>query len=67
MLSPAGRCGRCARSIFTLMIGLYGIAFWLPTIVKAFGMKGYLRVGLITAIPLWGSGDRDDFSKQSFG
>ena len=36
---------------FTLMIGLYGIAFWLPTIVKAFGLKGYLRVGLITAIP----------------
>ena len=36
---------------FTLMIGLYGIAFWLPTIVKEFGVKGYLRVGLITAIP----------------
>ena len=36
---------------FTLMIGLYGIAFWLPTIVKAFGMKGYLGVGFITAIP----------------
>jgi MFS family permease len=36
---------------FTLMIGLYGIAFWLPTIVRAFGLKGYLRVGLITAIP----------------
>ena len=36
---------------FTLMIGLYGIAFWLPTIVKAFGLKGYLQVGLITAIP----------------
>jgi len=36
---------------FTLMIGLYGIAFWLPTIVKAFGIKGYLGVGLITAIP----------------
>lgn len=36
---------------FTLMIGLYGIAFWLPTIVKAFGIKGYFRVGLITAIP----------------
>jgi len=33
------------------MIGLYGIAFWLPTIVKAFGVKGYLDVGLITAIP----------------
>lgn len=36
---------------FTLMIGLYGIAFWLPTIVKAFGIKGYIGVGLISAIP----------------
>ena len=36
---------------FTLMIGLYGIAFWLPTIVKAFGVKGYFNVGLITAVP----------------
>jgi MFS family permease len=36
---------------FTLMIGLYGIAFWLPTTVKAFGIKGFLGVGLITAIP----------------
>ncbi len=36
---------------FTLMIGLYGIAFWLPTIIKALGLKGYLGVGLITAIP----------------
>jgi MFS family permease len=38
---------------FTLMIGLYGIAFWLPTIVKAFGTQGYWSVGLISAIP-WG-------------
>lgn len=36
---------------FTLMIGLYGISFWLPTIVKSFGVEGYLSVGLITAIP----------------
>ena len=36
---------------FTLMIGLYSITFWLPTIVKAFGINGYLEVGLITAIP----------------
>jgi len=36
---------------FTLMIGLYGISFWLPTIVKGFGVKGYLNTGLITAIP----------------
>jgi MFS family permease len=36
---------------FTLMIGLYGIAFWLPTIVKAFGVQGYIEVGLLSAIP----------------
>ena len=36
---------------FTLMVGLYGIAFWLPTIVKAFGIKGYFGVGLISAVP----------------
>ncbi|HOC57841.1 MAG TPA: MFS transporter [Verrucomicrobiota bacterium] len=36
---------------FTLMIGLYGISFWLPSIVKAMGVQGYLNVGLITAIP----------------
>jgi len=36
---------------FTLMIGLYGIAFWLPTIISAFGVKGYLNVGLLSAIP----------------
>ncbi len=53
-LSDAFRSGKvwalCAI-YFTLMIGLYGISFWLPTIVKAFGVKGYFQVGLITAIP----------------
>jgi len=38
-------------SYFTLTIGLYGITFWLPTIVEAFGMTDYLEVGLVTAIP----------------
>jgi MFS family permease len=38
---------------FTLMIGLYGIAFWLPTIVKALGVQGYWNIGLLSAIP-WG-------------
>jgi MFS family permease len=36
---------------FTLMIGVYGIFFWLPTIIKAFGLKGYSAVGWISAIP----------------
>ncbi len=50
----AFKCGKvyalCAI-YFTLMIGLYGITFWLPTIVRAFGVKGYLNTGLVTAIP----------------
>ena len=47
----SGKVWMLCAIYFTLMIGLYGIAFWLPTIVKAFGIEGYLRVGLITAIP----------------
>ncbi|MHB8215196.1 MAG: MFS transporter [Candidatus Sulfotelmatobacter sp.] len=47
----SGKVWALCAIYFTLMIGLYGIAFWLPTIVKAFGLKGYLQVGLITAIP----------------
>jgi len=53
-LSDAFRSGKVwvlSAIYFTLMIGLYGIAFWLPTIIKAFGLKTYLGVGLITAIP----------------
>lgn len=33
------------------MIGLYGVTFWLPTIIKAFGIEDYFQVGLISAIP----------------
>jgi MFS family permease len=35
----------------TTVIGIYGIAFWLPTIVKGFGVQGYWSVGLLSAIP----------------
>lgn len=47
----SGKVWTLCAIYFTLMIGLYGIAFWLPTIVNTFGVKGYLSVGLITAIP----------------
>jgi len=53
-LSDAFKSGKVwvlSAIYFTLTIGLYGIAFWLPTIIKAFGIKSYLGVGLITAIP----------------
>ena len=47
----SGRVYALCVIYFSLMIGLYGISFWLPSIVKAMGVKGYLEVGLITAIP----------------
>jgi len=47
----SGRIYALCAIYFTLMIGLYGISFWLPTIVKAFSVNGYFGVGLITAIP----------------
>ncbi len=53
-LSHAFKSGRVyllSAIYFTLMVGLYGIAFWLPTLIKAFGVKGYLNVGLLAAIP----------------
>jgi MFS family permease len=36
---------------FTLMAGLYGVTFWLPTFVAATGVKGNTNIGLIAAIP----------------
>jgi MFS family permease len=47
----SGRVYALCFIYFTLMIGLYGISFWLPSIVEAMGVKGYLNVGLVTAIP----------------
>jgi len=47
----SGRVYALCAIYFTLMIGLYGISFWLPSLVKGMGVRGYLNVGLITAIP----------------
>jgi MFS family permease len=47
----SGRVYALCAIYFTLMIGLYGISFWLPSLVKAMGVNGYLNVGLVTAIP----------------
>lgn len=47
----SGRVWALCAIYFALMIGLYGISFWLPTIVEALGVRGYCRVGWVTAIP----------------
>jgi len=36
---------------FCTMMGLYGLSFWLPQIIKDLGWSGPLRIGLISAIP----------------
>ena len=36
---------------FCLLMGMYGVTFWLPTIIRATGVKSVLDVGLLTAIP----------------
>jgi D-galactonate transporter len=36
---------------FTFICGVYAISFWLPTIIKSFGINDPLRIGLLTTIP----------------
>jgi D-galactonate transporter len=41
----------CALIYFCVVMGLYGVGFWLPNIIKSTGVKTTLEVGLLTAIP----------------
>ncbi len=36
---------------FCYAMGLYGVSFWLPTIIKAMGIADPLEIGLMSAIP----------------
>jgi D-galactonate transporter len=36
---------------FCFVMGLYGVSFWLPTLIKATGVKDPLDIGLLTAVP----------------
>ncbi|MBR8392470.1 MFS transporter [Burkholderia cenocepacia] len=36
---------------FFYTMGLYGVSFWLPTLIKSSGVADPLNVGLLTAIP----------------
>jgi ACS family tartrate transporter-like MFS transporter len=40
-----------ALSKFCVLLAFYGIAFWMPQIVKAMGHLSLVQTGLITAIP----------------
>lgn len=45
------RIWKMAVIYFCCMMGLYGISFYLPTLIKATGVRTALDVGLLTAIP----------------
>ncbi len=36
---------------FSFVMGLYGVGFWLPTIIKTTGVTDPLNIGLLTMIP----------------
>lgn len=36
---------------FLFVMGLYGVSFWLPQLIKNSGVKDMLDIGLLTAIP----------------
>ncbi|CAN0622662.1 putative metabolite transport protein NicT [Burkholderia multivorans] len=36
---------------FSFVMGLYGVGFWLPTIIKATGVTDAFAIGLLSAIP----------------
>jgi MFS family permease len=46
-----GRVWFMAGIYFCCMMGLYGVSFYLPTLIKAAGVKDALNVGMLTAIP----------------
>ncbi len=46
-----GRVWLLASTYFFFTMGLYGISFWLPSIIQASGVADPLDVGLLTAIP----------------
>ena len=47
----SGKVWLLALIYFTFVMGLYGVSFWLPQLIKATGVKDVLDIGLLTAIP----------------
>lgn len=46
-----GKVWLCATIYFCFIMGLYGVSFWLPQLIKSMGVKDLLDVGLLTMIP----------------
>ena len=47
----SGRVWVLCACYFGIIMGLYGISFWLPSLIKASGVTDALDIGLLTMIP----------------
>lgn len=50
-----GRVWLLSFTYFFFTMGLYGLSFWLPSIIRETGVRDPLNVGLLTAIPYMGA------------
>ena len=50
-VTTSGRVWHCAAIYFSYVMGLYGVSFFLPTIIKSMGHTDMLEIGLISMIP----------------
>jgi D-galactonate transporter len=47
----SGRMWTMSAIYFTMAMSLYGVSFWLPTIIKGMGVTDNLQIGLLSSIP----------------
>jgi D-galactonate transporter len=40
-----------AAIYFSLVMGLYGLNFWMPTIIQDLGYRSYIEIGFVNAVP----------------
>jgi MFS family permease len=46
-----GRVWLLSLVYFGVVMGVYGVGFWLPSLIAATGVEGALHIGLLSAIP----------------
>ncbi|MGF6923224.1 MFS transporter [Paraburkholderia sp. 40] len=47
----SGRVLMLSLTYFSFVMGLYGVSFWLPTIIKSTGVTDAFLIGLLSAVP----------------
>ncbi len=47
----SGRMWTMSAIYFTMAMSLYGVSFWLPTIIKGMGITDNLEIGLLSSLP----------------